>query len=141
MTILIHDRATAARALALDLDPPLRAALEAELALLTSGDHDLTDWTDILIVQPGDTEATIAREAGFSPLVEPVDGARFDQPGFEPGWDLLTLRGGVFRIVFTFASVRQRLPGVYRCETSGKDGSTRLKRVGKRIVERSLPLV
>ena len=102
--ILIHDSATAAHALAADLDPRMRAALVAELALLTAGEHDLTDWTDIVVVQPGDTEDHIGREAGFSPLVDPISGARFLQPGFEPAWDLLTLRGGVFRLVATYGS-------------------------------------
>lgn len=102
--ILIHDRASAARALAADLDPPIRAALEAELALLTAGEHDLTDWTDILLVQPGDTEAAVAREAGFSPFVDPLSGLRHGEPGFEPGWDHLSARGGVHRLVFTFGS-------------------------------------
>lgn len=104
MTILIHDRASAALALARDLDPPVRAALAAELALLTAGEHDLTDHTDILVVEPGDGEAEIARETGFSPLADPLSGARWGEPGFEPGWDLLTLRGGVYRLVFTFGS-------------------------------------
>lgn len=101
---IIHDRPSAARALASTLDPPMRAALEAELALLTSGEHDLTDWTDIIVVQRGDTEEAIQREAGFSPFVDPLLGRRFDEPGFEPGWDHLSLRGGVFRLVFTFGS-------------------------------------
>jgi hypothetical protein len=102
--ILIHDRASAAAALARTLDPPMRVALEAELALLTAGEHNLTDWTDILLVQAGDTEADVGRGAGFSPLVDPILGDRFDQPTFEGGWDLVTLRGGVFRFVFTFGS-------------------------------------
>lgn len=102
--ILIHNAATAASVLAKPLYPPMRAALVAELALLTSGEHDLTDWTDILLIEPGDTELTIAREAGFSPLDDPLSDARFDHPHFEPGWDVLTLRGGVFRLVFTFGS-------------------------------------
>lgn len=104
MTIVVHDRASAAHVLRLGLEPDVRTALEAELALLTSGEHDLTDCTDILLVEPGDTEADIAREAGFSPLVDPLSGARFGDPAFEPGWDLLTVRGGVFRLVFTFGS-------------------------------------
>lgn len=99
--IVVHDRASAAAALALDLDPPTRAALEAELALLTSGEHDLTD---ILLVEPGDDEAAVAREAGFSPLVDPISGARHGEPGFEPGWDVLTADGDVHRLVFTFGS-------------------------------------
>ncbi|WP_375381520.1 hypothetical protein [uncultured Sphingomonas sp.] len=100
--ILIHDRASAARALEHDLEPHIRAALERELALLTSGPFELTDHTDILLVQPGDGEGDIEREAGVSPLVGPIDGVRWDQPGFELCWDLLTLGGGVFRAVFTF---------------------------------------
>lgn len=102
--ILIHDRPSAARAMASDLEPPMRAALAAELALLTGGEHDLTDWTDIIVVQPGDTELAIAREAGFSPLCDPLSNARFGEPAFEPGWDHLSTRDGVHRLVFTFGS-------------------------------------
>ena len=102
--IVIYDRATAAIALARDLDPPTRAALEAELALLTSGEHDLTEWTDIVVVEPGDTEEAVAREAGFSLLADPLSGLRLGLPGAKPGWDHLSLRGGVFRFVFTFGS-------------------------------------
>lgn len=102
--ILIHDRASAARALSLPLATLMRAALVAEIALLTSGEHDLTDWTDILLVEPSDTEDYIAREAGFSPMVDPLSGTRHDDPGFEPGWDHLSESGGVHRLVFTFGS-------------------------------------
>jgi hypothetical protein len=102
--ILIFDRASAAAVSASNLDPLMRAVLEAELALLTAGEHDLTDWTDIALIQPGNSEADIGREVGFSPLIDPILNVRFGEPGFEPGWDLLTLRGGVFRFVFTFGS-------------------------------------
>lgn len=102
--ILILDRASAAAALARDLDVPVRAALEAELALLTSGEHDLTDCTDILLVEPGDTEEAIAREAGFSPFLDPLSGARFGEAAFEPGWDWLSRHDGYHRLVFTTGS-------------------------------------
>lgn len=102
--ILIFDRASAAAVSARNLDPPMRAALEAELALLTAGEHDLTDWTDIALVQPGDTEADIRREVGFSPFVDPISNVRFGQPGFVSGWDHLSMYGGVLRFVFTFGS-------------------------------------
>lgn len=98
--IIIHDRLSAARALRSNLDPPIRAALEAELALLTAGDQDLTDWTDIALIQSGDIEADIEREVGFSPLVDPISNVRLG----EPGWDHLSVRNGVFRFVFTFGS-------------------------------------
>ena len=102
--IYIHDRASAARALARDLNPPAGAALHRELALLTAGEHDLTPWTDIGLIEPGDTEDTIAGEAGFSPLVDPLSGARFGEPGFERGFDWLSREGGVYRMVWTFGS-------------------------------------
>lgn len=102
--ILIYDRASAAAVPARNLDPPIRAALEAELALLTAGEHDLTDWTDIALIQPGDSEADIVREVGFSPLIDPISNVRFGEPGFEPGWDHLSLGGGVFRSVWTMGS-------------------------------------
>lgn len=102
--ILIHDRASAAHALALPLPPPMRAVLVAELELLTSGEHDLADDTDTLLVEPGDSEEAVAREAGLSPFVDPLSGVRHDQAGFEPGWDHLSLRGGFWRLVFTFGS-------------------------------------
>ncbi|RXD02514.1 hypothetical protein EQZ23_18000 [Sphingomonas sp. UV9] len=102
--IIIEDSASAIRVLAGSLDPPVRAAVVAELLLLTGGDHDLTDETDVLVVQQGDTEADIIRQAGFSPLVDQITGIRFDQSGFEPAWDLLTLSGGVFRMVITYGS-------------------------------------
>jgi hypothetical protein len=102
--IIIHDSASAIRVLAGNLDPPIRAAVEAEVLFLTASDHDLTDETDVLVVQQGDTEADIIRQAGFSPLVDPITGISFDQPGFGPAWDVLTLSGGVFRMVVTYGS-------------------------------------
>ena len=102
--IIMHDRISAARALASNLDPPMRAALVAELALLTASEHDLTDWTDIALIQPGDSEDDIGREVGFSPLIDPISNVRFGKPGFEGGWDHLSMYGGVFRFVFTFGS-------------------------------------
>lgn len=103
-TCVIYDSASAAHALSCSLDPPLRAALEAEIALLTASEHDLTEWTEIALIQPGESEADIEREVGFSPLVDPISNVRFGEPDFGSGWDLLTLRGGVFRFVFTFGS-------------------------------------
>lgn len=102
--ILIFDRASAAAVSARNLAPPMRAALEAELALLMAGEHDLTDWTDLALIQPGDSEDNIRWEVGFSPLIDPVSNVRFGEPGFEPSWDHLSVRDGVFRFVFTFGS-------------------------------------
>jgi hypothetical protein len=44
------------------------------------------------------------RHVGFSPLVEPIEGARYGEPGFAPGWDHLADRGGWFEMIVTFGS-------------------------------------
>jgi hypothetical protein len=102
--LLLHDRATMARALTLNLDPRLHALLKERIEGLSSGEYDLTDDTEILVVGPGDSERDIIREVGFSPLVEPIDGARFGEPGFASYWDSLTDRDGWFEMVVTFGS-------------------------------------
>lgn len=102
--MLLHDRATMAHALTLDLDPRLHMLLSERIAALTSGENDLTDWTEFLIVQAGDTEADIVREVGFSPLVEPIDGVRYPEPDFQPGWNWLGDHGGWFEMIVTFGS-------------------------------------
>ena len=100
--MLLHDRATMERALTLDLDPRLAAILRARVEhTLAAG---LADDTEILVVQAGDTEFSIAREVGFSPLVEPVDGLRYGAAGFEPYWDRLADLGGWFEVICTFGS-------------------------------------
>ena len=57
------------------------------------------DMTHLLIVEPGDTEAAIVEEVGFSPLVNPLDGQRFGSAPFSPFWDDLRDRGGWFELV------------------------------------------
>ncbi len=100
----LYDRAGFARALALDLDPRLRELLAERVAGLQTKYGDLTDHTEFLIVEPGDTEADIVRHLGFSPLVDPIDGWRWPNPRFAPGWDYLSDRGGWFEMIATFGS-------------------------------------
>lgn len=102
--ITIYDRASIARVLTLDLDRHLHDILESRFASLASADGDLTDWTEFLIVQPGDTEQDIVREVGFSPMVEPIDGKRFGTRGFTPFWDHLTHHDGWFELTVSFGS-------------------------------------
>lgn len=102
--ITIYDRASMVRVLSLNLDPQLRGLLERCVASLVTPDGDLTDWTEFLIVEPGDREADMQREVGFSPLVEPIDGARFGSRGFHPFWDHLTDHAGWFELTISFGS-------------------------------------
>ncbi len=102
--MLLHDRATMAHALTLELEPRLHTLLQARVAALTTAEYDLTDYTEFLIVEPGDSEADIIREVGFSPLVSPIDGARFGEAEFQPHWDWLGQHYGWFEMVVTFGS-------------------------------------
>lgn len=102
--ITIYDRASMARVMTLDLDPQLRRLLERRFATLRTPWGDLTDWTEWLILQPGDTEADIVRELGFSPLIEPIEGARFGSDGFQPFWNHLEFAEGHFVMTVSFGS-------------------------------------
>lgn len=102
--ITIFDRASMSHLLTLDLDERLRTLLEHRFASLLTADGDLTDWTEFLVIQPGDTEADIMREVGFSPLIDPIDGTRFGRKGFRPFWDHLTDHDGWFELTITFGS-------------------------------------
>jgi len=98
----LYDRATIAHALTLDLDPRLQKLLAASIGTL---DDDLLDCTGFFVVQPGDKESDIIRHIGLSPLIEPIDGARFgDTAEFNPHWDWLAAHDGYWELHFTFGS-------------------------------------
>ncbi len=100
----LYDRASMAHALTLELDTELKRLLAERIAALSAGEHDLTDWTEYIVVEPGDTEADIVRVAGFSPLVEPIEGARYEGAGFHAYWDWLVEHDGWFEMIVTFGS-------------------------------------
>jgi hypothetical protein len=97
----LYDRAAMAHALALDLNPTLLRLLKDRIGALG---EELIDWTEYLVVEPGDTEADITRHVGFSPLIEPIDGKRFGEPGFQAHWDWLVDHGGWFELSVSFGS-------------------------------------
>ncbi len=100
----LYDRATIAHALTLYLEPRLHTLLADRIGSLVRADHDLTDQTEFLVIEPGDTEEDVIGAVGFSPLVEPIDGIRFGEPGFYSWWDWLADRGGWFEMIVTFGS-------------------------------------
>lgn len=102
--ITIYDRAAMAHVLTLDLGPQLRSLLERRFASLVTPWGDLTDWTEWIILEPGDDEDDIVREVGFSPLVEPIDGARFGAKGFRPFWDHLDREDNHYLMMQSFGS-------------------------------------
>jgi hypothetical protein len=102
--ITIYDSASMAQVMTRALDPHLRAILERRFASLMTPYGNLIDWTEFLIVEPGDSEDDIQREVGFSPLVEPIDGARFGSKGFHPFCDHLSDHDGWFELTISFGS-------------------------------------
>lgn len=97
----LFDRATMAHTLTLSLDPRLRRLLRQRMEAYG---NDLLDQTEFLIVEAGDSEDDVQRHIGFSPLVEPIDGNRFGQPGFHPHWDWLARHDGWYEMIVTFGS-------------------------------------
>ena len=97
--ITLFDRASMERALTLDIDAKLQALLKARIDALVTAEHDLTECTEIVIVEPGDRERDLIQQLGFSPLVEPIDGARFGASGFRPNWDWQAAHGGWIELV------------------------------------------
>ena len=100
----LYDRASMTRALTLDLDPRLNNLLARRIASLDTEHGDLTDWTEMVVVSPGTTEEEIVAAVGFSPLDDPMDGARFGAVGWEPGFDHIAAHDGYFEIITTFGS-------------------------------------
>jgi hypothetical protein len=100
----IYDHATMAKTLALATDPQLYSLLQRRSSSLSEGEYDLTNDTEFIVIDGGDTEGDIVRHVGFSPLVEPMDGIRFGQEGFAPFWDWLVRHEGWFELSISFGS-------------------------------------
>lgn len=96
-----YDRATFAHLLTLKLDLALHRLLSERITGMTD---EVLDHTEIVVVEGGDTEEDIVRALGLSPLVEPIDGARFGEEAFWPHWDWLADHGAWFEMVVTFGS-------------------------------------
>lgn len=100
--IALHDRVEIEDALSSSLDCRLRvliaACIKQEIRPTT---YDLIDYTSIVVARAGDTERSIRRELGFSPLVNVFDGSRFGTAEFVPFWDVLHDHGGWFELIFT----------------------------------------
>lgn len=83
----LYDQASIDAAMAQPLDPSLRIILARHLDIADT--EGLTELSFILVIEAGDTEKAIEAEIGFSPLVSPLDGARFGTAHFEPYWAFL----------------------------------------------------
>jgi hypothetical protein len=98
----VYDSVSMDFALSCPLDPYLKKLLLRRLDMLSEfSNFDLSELAHFVIVEPGDTLATIENELGFSPFVNFVDGAKFGEPEFTPSWEWLVAHGPLFESVFT----------------------------------------
>ena len=68
----LYDEASIAAVMEQPIEPALKSLLQARLDQAAAA--DLLSLTHLLVVQPGDTEAQIVTEIGFSPLVGRANG-------------------------------------------------------------------
>ena len=102
--ISIRDSQSMEFALSCPLDPQLRMLLLKRLDMLSEfSDFDLSELAHFVIVEPGDTLATIEAELSFSPFVNFVDGARYPDAAFTPNWEWLIDHGPWFELVFALS--------------------------------------
>jgi hypothetical protein len=99
MMLSLYDEATTRAALALPIEPDLRALLTNRIVHYAAA--GLASATHILVIQPGDTEYDIEREVGFYPTINIIDGVRSGSAAFHPFWDLLQDLGGWFEMIVT----------------------------------------
>jgi hypothetical protein len=97
--IIVTDEVSARDALNQPLSSDVRNLIVAHWQRATA--RGLTDQTVIAVVQPGDSEAMLINELGWSPLADPVAGCRFEELGFQPYWSWLADLGGCFELILT----------------------------------------
>ena len=91
-----YDRASLRHALTLPLRSDIKELLHTHIKQIF--DDGLADLTHLLVIQPGDTEAMVREEIGFSPLE--VEGVRYGSPGFIPRWDSIYDHGPAYEMIY-----------------------------------------
>jgi len=95
----LYDEATTKAALALPIDPDLRALLTTRIVHYVAA--NLASATHILVIQPNDNESDVEREIGFYPTTNIIDGVRSRSAAFDPFWDWLQDLAGWFEMIVT----------------------------------------
>lgn len=85
-------------------DPELRHLIQKTIAALSpDGPYNADELGYFLIVEPGDTLATINAKIGFDILANRWTGKRFDQPGYTPSFELVEEHAGYYEMVFVIS--------------------------------------
>jgi len=91
-----------ARAPRLMTDPKLKNLLTDRVQDWTA--RGLLDLTHLVILEVGDTDASLLEELGFSPLINALDGLRHGMDGFVFPFDYLEDHGGWFELFVTVSN-------------------------------------
>lgn len=103
--------------------------------LIKAKENGLENLTCIAVIEPADSEQTMANELGFSPLRNPLSNTRFGEPDFIPAWDWLEVHRGWYELIFTvgdegfayiiFVQIGAKESDLTRlCERYGRQGRT-----------------
>lgn len=85
-------------------DPELRHLIQKTIRDLSpDGPYDPAVLGYFLIVEPGDTLATINAKIGFDILANRWTGKRFDQPGYTQSFEILDEHAGYYEMVFVIS--------------------------------------
>jgi hypothetical protein len=95
----IFDTPSLERALSLPLDAKLRRLLRKRVEHLATLDFAVRDATYFVVIDRETSIDDVTDELGWSPLVNPIDGARFGTAAFHPFHDFLADRGGWFEMM------------------------------------------
>lgn len=85
-------------------DPELQTLVQKTIAALSEDypyDPDVLGY--FLIVQPGDSLATINAQIGFDILANRWTGIRYDQPGYTQSFEVLDEHAGYYELVFVLS--------------------------------------
>ena len=84
-------------------DPAIRRLVEQRIYDLGNEPFDLAELGYFIIVEAGDSIATIDAQLGFSILANRFNGIRFGQPGFVPSFEFVEEFSGCFEMVFVIS--------------------------------------
>jgi hypothetical protein len=97
----IPNSAAMRRALESPVSTTLKTLLLKRKTQLSEHDeYDLGELAHFLIVQPGDSLATIEAELGFPITINLVDGVRFGHPDFMPSWEHAERHGHIVELTY-----------------------------------------
>ena len=93
----LRDEASMKAALRLRLQPELRQMLSDRIQ--DAAATELLNMTHFVVVEPGDCEHDLVDAIGLTPLVNPIDRARYGARDFHPFWDFLEHHSGWFEMI------------------------------------------